>query len=103
MRQCAQRLRQRHPRIRPVQQQQIDLGEPQFGQALLGGSLEIVGREMRRLNHEYLVAPDLGGAQALADLALVFVDLCGVDVAISAPQCLLDETRTGAPAQLPGA
>ena len=46
-----------------------------------------------------LVAPDTGGAQALADLALVLVDLRGVDVAIAQPQRLLDDPSAGAAAQ----
>ena len=52
---------------------------------------------------EDLVALDAGGAQALADLALVLVDLRGVDVAIAEPQRLLDQPRAGASAQFPGA
>ena len=89
-----------------MQQQQIDFGKPQLGQALLGGTLEVVRREMGGPDlgrHEYLVAPDPRGAQALADLALVLIDLRGVDVAITEPQRLLDQTRAGSPAQLPGA
>ena len=39
----------------------------------------------------------------LADLALVVVHLGGIDVAVSEPQRLLDDARTSAPAQLPGA
>jgi hypothetical protein len=68
--------------------------------------LEVVGREMRGPDfggHKDLVALDLGGAQAFADLALVFINLRGVDVAIAEPQRLLDQTRTGPPTQFPGA
>ena len=89
-----------------MQQQQVDLGQAQPRQALLGRSLEIVGREMRGPDlggEEYLVALHAGGAQALADLALVLVDLRGVDVAIAEPQRLLDDARAGASAQFPGA
>ena len=89
-----------------MQQQQIDFGKPQLGQALLGGSLEIVRREMGGPDfgcHEHIVALDPGSAQALADLAFILIDLRGVDVAIAEPERLLDQARAGSPAQLPGA
>src|ERR1700730_14655737 len=53
--------------------------------------------------HEHILAPDLRGAQALADLAFVLIDLRGVDVAIAELQRLLDQTRAGSPAPVPGA
>src|SRR3979409_1098360 len=53
--------------------------------------------------HEHVVAPDPRGAQALADLAFVLIDLGGVDVAIAELQRLLDQPRAGSSAQLPGA
>ena len=53
--------------------------------------------------HEQFVALDSRGAQAVADLALVLIDLRGVDMAIAEPQRLLDQTRAGSSAQLPGA
>jgi hypothetical protein len=34
----AERFDERHLRVRPVQQQQVDLGQPQLHQALLGGT-----------------------------------------------------------------
>src|SRR5207245_1373914 len=43
------------------------------------------------------------GAQAVADLALVLIDLGGIEVAIAEPQRLLDQPRATAAAQLPGA
>jgi hypothetical protein len=49
--------------------------------------------------HEHLVAVDAGSAQPLADLAFVFVDLSGIDMAIAEPERLLDQTRASAPAQ----
>ena len=52
---------------------------------------------------EHLVALDAGGAQPLAHLAFVVVQLGGVDVAVAEPQRLLDDPRAGTPAQLPGA
>ena len=69
-----------------MQQQQVDLGKAQPGQAFLGGSFEIVRREMGGPDlggDEHVVAPDAGGAQSLADLAFVLIDLRGVDVAIA--------------------
>ncbi len=57
MRQRTQRLRQRHPRIWPMQQQQIDFGQMQPGQAFPGRAFEIVRREMR--------SPHLGGHKQL--------------------------------------
>ena len=101
-----QRLRQRHARVRPVQQQKIDLGQAQPGQALLGRAFEVVRGEMIGpdfCGDEHLVARHAGGAQPLADLALVLVDLRGVEVAIAEPQRLLDQPRADASAQLPGA
>src|SRR3954453_20401851 len=53
--------------------------------------------------HEHLVAVDAGGTQSLAYLAFVLVDLGAVDMAIAEPQRLLDHSRAGAAAQLPGA
>jgi hypothetical protein len=44
-----------------------------------------------------------GGAQTLADLALVVVHFRGVDVAIAQAQRLLDHSHTSTPAQVPGA
>lgn len=51
---------------------------------------------------EDLVAADAGSAHAVADLALVVIDLGGVDVAIAEPQRLLDHARAEPPIQLPG-
>src|ERR1700761_4173386 len=59
------------------------------------------GPDFRR--HEHVVAPDARGAQPVTNLALVLIDLRGIDVAIAEPQRLLDQSRTGASAQLPGA
>src|SRR5215207_7894875 len=104
--QRAQRLHQRHLRVRPVQQQQVDLGQAQSHQAFLGRTLQIMRREMRRPDlggEEDLIALHARGAQALADLAFVLVHLRGVDVAIAEPQRLLDDPRAGASAQFPGA
>jgi len=87
-RQRAQRIRERHLRVRPMQQQQVDLGHAQPRQALLGGSLEIVRLEVGGPDlggEEYLVAFHAGSAHALAHLALVVVGLRGVDVAVAEP------------------
>ena len=53
--------------------------------------------------HEHLAAFDAGGAHALADLALVLINLRGIDVTIAESQCLLDDAGTSAATQLPGA
>src|SRR6266851_1947361 len=89
-----------------MQQQQIDLGKAQLGQALPGRSLEIIRREMGGPDlgrDEHIVASHSRSAQALANLAFVLIDLRGVDVAIAEPQRLLDQTCAGSPPQLPGA
>ena len=89
LRQRAQRLRQRHLRIGPVQQQQIDLGQA----AAWSGSpwRSVRDRSARNGVVQTLVVTNTSsrrtprGAQALADLALVLVDLRGVDMAIAEP------------------
>ena len=104
--QRAERVAQRNVRIGPMQQEQVDFGEPQSRQALLRGTLEIVRSKMRRPDlggDEDLVTSDIGGAQSFSHLAFVVVKLGGIDVAIAELQRLLYDTRTGAPAQLPGA
>jgi hypothetical protein len=106
IRQRAQRLRQRHMRIGPVQQQQVDVGHAQADQAFFGGAFEIVRSEMRGPDlggHKHLVAADSRCAQALADLPLVLIDLRGIDMAVTEFQRLLDDARATAAAQLPGA
>ena len=80
--------------------------QPQPHQAIARRALELARREMARPDfrgHEHLVALGARGAKTLADLALVLVDLGGIDVAIAEPQRLLDQARAGSPAQLPGA
>src|SRR5215468_1920531 len=102
----AERVAQRNLRIRPVQQEQIDLRELQPLQARLRGTLEVAGGKVRRPHlrgDEHLLAFYAGGAQSLPHLAFVVVKLGGVDVAVAAPQRLFDDTHAGAPAQLPGA
>ena len=89
-----------------MQQQQVDVGKPKLGEAFLGGTFQVVWREVGGPDlgrHEYLVTSNLRGAQAFSDLALIFIDLRGVDVAITEPQRLLDQARAGSPAQFPGA
>src|SRR5215831_13592049 len=102
----AERVAQRDLWIRPVQQEQIDVRELQPRQARLSGTLEVAGGKVRRPHlrgDEHLIAFYAGGAQPLPHLAFVVVKLGGVDVAVPAPQRLLDDTYAGAPAQLPGA
>jgi hypothetical protein len=52
---------------------------------------------------EDFLARDPRGTQPLPHLAFVVVKLGGVDVPVAEPQRLLDDARTGAPAQFPGA
>src|SRR5262245_27294902 len=89
-----------------MDKQEIHLGELEVDEALLGGLLERACAQVR-LPHlrgdEDLVALDAGGAQALADLALVVVHRGGIDVAVAEPQRLLDHARADAAAQVPGA
>ena len=61
----------------------------------------MVGPDFR--GEEDVVAAHAGGAQAVADFALIVVDLRGIDVAIAEPQRLLDHAGGRPPAQLPGA
>jgi hypothetical protein len=54
-----------------MQQQQVDGGEMQLAEAVLGGAFEIVRGEMRGPDlggDEHGVALDPGGTQAVADL-----------------------------------
>jgi hypothetical protein len=84
--QRAERLAQRNPRVRPMQQQQIDVCEPQPAQTLLGSALELARREVRRPHlggDEHLVALDAARAQPLPDLALVVIELGGIDMAVA--------------------
>jgi hypothetical protein len=53
--------------------------------------------------HEQFVALDAGGPYAIPDLALVLIDLRGVDVAIAKLERLLHQARAGSSPQLPGA
>ena len=104
--QRADGFNKRNLRIGPMQQQQIDLGQPQPGQAIPRGALEFARRKMVGPDFrgdEDLAAFHSGGAQPLAHVALVIVHFRGVDVAIAEPQSLFDHARAGAPAQLPGA
>jgi hypothetical protein len=104
--QGAERIAQWNLRVGPMQQEQVDFGEPQSRQALLRGTLKIAWSKVRRPDlrgDESLVTADAGGVQPLSHLAFVVVKLRGIDVAIAEPQRLLDDTGTGTPAQLPGA
>src|SRR5258708_6649061 len=53
--------------------------------------------------HEHFVAPDSGGPDSVAHLALVLVNLRGVDVAIAKLERLLHQACAGSSAQLPRA
>src|SRR5215831_1770283 len=102
----AERVAQRDLRIRPVQQEEIDVRELQPRQARLRGMLEFARGKVRRPHlrgDEHLIAFYTGGAQPLPHLAFVVIKLGGVDVAVPAPQRLLDDTYAATPPQLPGA
>ena len=89
-----------------MQQQEIDLAQAQPHQAVARRAFELARGEMRRPDfrgHEHLLAPDAGGVQPLAHLAFVIVHLGGVDVTVAEAQRLLDDPRTCASPQLPGA
>jgi hypothetical protein len=104
--QSAKRLGKRDLRIGPVQQQQVDFALAQPHQRVAGSAFECARCEMRRPDirrQKHLAALDAGGVQAFADLALIVVDFCGVDVAIAEPQSLLDHARARTPAQFPRA
>jgi len=103
--QRAQRFGKRNLRVRPVEQQEVDRRQPQPPQAALGGTFQLVGREMRGPylgGDENLVARDTRGPQPLAHLTLVVVHFRGIDVPVSKPQRLSDDARTSTAAQLPG-
>src|SRR5258708_36531804 len=53
--------------------------------------------------HEHFVAPDSGGPDSVAHLALVLVNLRGVDVAIAKLERLLHQACAGSSEQLPRA
>jgi hypothetical protein len=56
----AERLGERDARVRPMQQEQIDLGKPQPRQAVLRCAFELARRKVRR--------PDFGGDKHLVAL-----------------------------------
>jgi hypothetical protein len=101
-----QRLGERNLRVRPVQEQQINLGQPQPRQAALSGTFQLERRKMRRPDlggDENALAPDPRRPQTVAHLAFVVVHLRSIDMAVAEPQCLLDDARASASAQFPGA
>jgi hypothetical protein len=53
--------------------------------------------------HKHLLAVDAGGSNPLPDLALVFVELSGVNVSIAHSERVFDEARTDSTAQLASA
>ena len=102
----AERVAQRDLRVGPMQQKQVDVREPQSLQTCLRRALEIAGGKVRRpylRGDKDVLARDACGAQPLPHLAFVIVKLGGVDVPVAELQRLLDDARTGAPAQFPGA
>src|SRR6185437_15486016 len=74
--------------------------------AVLGGTLQIVGRKMIGPDlggQEHLVAPRAGGAQPLTYLALILVNLRRIDMTVAKLERLLHDPGAGSAAELPGA
>ncbi len=94
----AERLGERHARVRPVDQQQVDGVEPQLRQAP-GRALELARRQQgrRHLGGDEDLVAHAGGAHALAHRAFVVVHLRGVDVAVAERHRLLDQPRAFRP------
>src|SRR5262249_35824859 len=102
----AERVAPRDLRIRPVQEEEMDGGGLEPRPARLGRTLEVARGKVRRPNlrgDEHLIAFYAGGAQPLPHFAFVVIKLGGIDVAVAAPQRLLDDPHAATPAQLPGA
>ena len=100
------RILERQPFVRPMQQKKVDLTKPQMADAVLDRALkqarrEIVGRDFG--HDENLLALDAGCTHALADLAFVPVHLRGVEMPIAELDRLFDDPHTVAPVQSPGA
>ena len=77
---------------RPVDQEQVDVVEPERDQRGVEGPARVVGpmgRVAELAGDEHIVTREAGGADALADPALVAVHLRGVDVAVARLERLL--------------
>jgi hypothetical protein len=90
-------LGQRHLRVVPVNEQQIDEGQIELAKAALDRALEIAGRKLVPIDlggDEHILARNAGRCEAFpqpfADPLLVLVALCGVDMPIAQFQRCLD-------------
>ena len=101
----AQRLGERHARVRPMDQQQVDNIEPQLDQTFLDRTFEVMRRQP--LRRHFGADHDLGAqprrSHALTDRRLVAVHLRGVDVAIAGLDRLQDDACAVAATELPRA
>src|SRR6185503_9703601 len=89
-----------------MDEEKIDLIELEVRQTVARRTLEILRPQIARPDlgrDEHLAARHAGGPQAIANVALVAIHRSGVDVAIAKLEGLLDHSRAGFPAQVPGA
>ena len=94
--QRVQRLLERHVRVRPVQEQQVELVDAEPLQRLLRVALDLVGRRLvvRHLRgQEDLVARHAALGDPAPDLALVLVRARGVDLPVADLQRVADAVR----------
>lgn len=102
----ADALGERYARVRPVDEEEVDIGETEatqalFGRALQGALADIVRPDLRDDEHPF--ARDTGAPEALPDRFLVVVDRGGIDVPVSGREGIRDGGRTGVAAELPRA
>ena len=90
-------FRQRHLRVRPMDEQQVDPGQSQLDETLIERALEVGGRELVEIDlggDENVIAVEAGVpqtlVQTLAHSGFIVVALRGVDVAVAQPQRGLD-------------
>src|SRR4030088_2034121 len=97
----AEGLRQRNVRIRPVDEEQIDPGQLELGEAFIERALEIIGRELVVIDlgcDENVLAPEAGVPQTLVQplphRSFIVVAFGGVDMTIAQSQGGLDRSDT---------
>ncbi len=97
---------ERHRRVRPVDEQEVDLIEPERVQALLRGTAKIRRADVGPPHlgrHEDRIAGHAGGAQALADFPFVGIHGRGIEMAIAGFERCADETDALFALEGPGA
>src|SRR5262249_27166225 len=100
------RILEGNARVRPVDQQEIDVRQLELGDAVARRALEVARSQIARPDlgdEEDIVARHARGAQPLADRFLVAIQRGGVDMAVAEPDRLFDHAYAGAPAEIPGA